>query len=148
METCKALTFVLHEDYLKVKLAGNNITLPHGQTIEWLFHNDFSPEIIGRVLCVLIVFMECDFFKKWTLKVFLNIWLRKGTHLFASLISFITLYFFQTPSTKAEWKAIARGLSSKWQFSHCFGAIDDKHIFIQPVLARAEASSTTTSRNF
>lgn len=42
------------------------------------------------------------------------------------------MYFFQTPSTDAEWKAITRGFSSKWQFPHCLGAIDGKHIFIQP----------------
>uniref|UniRef100_A0A3P9DKR0 DDE Tnp4 domain-containing protein n=1 Tax=Maylandia zebra TaxID=106582 RepID=A0A3P9DKR0_9CICH len=38
----------------------------------------------------------------------------------------------QTPSTDSEWKAIARDLANKWQFLHCLGAIDGKHIFIQP----------------
>uniref|UniRef100_A0A3Q2WHR0 DDE Tnp4 domain-containing protein n=1 Tax=Haplochromis burtoni TaxID=8153 RepID=A0A3Q2WHR0_HAPBU len=38
----------------------------------------------------------------------------------------------QTPSTDSEWKAIARDIANKWQFLHCLGAIDGKHIFIQP----------------
>ena len=38
----------------------------------------------------------------------------------------------QTPSTESEWKAIARDFANKWQFPHCLGAIDGKHIFIQP----------------
>lgn len=42
------------------------------------------------------------------------------------------MYLFQTPSTDAEWKAIASDFCSKWQFPHCLGAIDGKHIFIQP----------------
>lgn len=65
--------------------------------------------------------------------MFLNIWLRKEKHSFTRLISYITSYFLQTPSTDAEWKAIACDFSSKWQFPHCLGAIDGKHIFIQPL---------------
>ncbi|KAK7881457.1 hypothetical protein WMY93_029866 [Mugilogobius chulae] len=37
-----------------------------------------------------------------------------------------------TPSTYAEWKTIARDFANQWQFTHCLGAIDGKHIFIQP----------------
>ncbi|XP_060771613.1 uncharacterized protein LOC132882527 [Neoarius graeffei] len=40
--------------------------------------------------------------------------------------------YLKTPSTDAEWKAIASDFCSKWQFPHCLGAIDGKHIFIQP----------------
>nr|XP_024659559.1 uncharacterized protein LOC112435346 [Maylandia zebra] len=40
--------------------------------------------------------------------------------------------YLKTPSTESEWKAIARDFANKWQFPHCLGAIDGKHIFIQP----------------
>nr|XP_033486035.1 uncharacterized protein LOC117258913 [Epinephelus lanceolatus] len=31
-----------------------------------------------------------------------------------------------------EWKAIAKDFHDKWQFPHCLGAVDGKHVFIQP----------------
>ncbi|CAI5661319.1 unnamed protein product [Oreochromis niloticus] len=40
--------------------------------------------------------------------------------------------YLKTPSTESEWKAIARDFANKWEFPHCLGAIDGKHIFIQP----------------
>ena len=33
-----------------------------------------------------------------------------------------------TPKTPLEWKQIAQGFSSKWQFNHCLGALDGKHV--------------------
>lgn len=40
--------------------------------------------------------------------------------------------FFQTPKTAAEWIEIAEEFETKWQFPHCLGAIDGKHINVQP----------------
>ncbi|KAL3971396.1 KRAB domain-containing zinc finger protein [Sarotherodon galilaeus] len=40
--------------------------------------------------------------------------------------------YLKTQLTESEWKAIARDFANKWQFPHCLGAIDGKHIFIQP----------------
>ena len=31
-----------------------------------------------------------------------------------------------------EWQAVSDGFWEKWQFPHCLGAIDGKHIYIQP----------------
>lgn len=38
----------------------------------------------------------------------------------------------QTPNTESEWKAIAKHFADKWNFPHCLGAVDGKHISIQP----------------
>ena len=35
-----------------------------------------------------------------------------------------------TPKTPFEWKQIAQGFSSKWQFNHCLGTLDGKHVAI------------------
>ncbi|XP_036000776.1 uncharacterized protein LOC105922503 [Fundulus heteroclitus] len=40
--------------------------------------------------------------------------------------------YLKTPSTDCEWTAIARDFENKWQFPHCLGAIDGRHVFIQP----------------
>ena len=34
------------------------------------------------------------------------------------------------PSTPEEWKAIRDGFQRRWQFPHCLGAIDGKHVLI------------------
>lgn len=36
------------------------------------------------------------------------------------------------PESEGEWSTIARGFEEKWQFPHCLGAIDGKHIRITP----------------
>ena len=38
----------------------------------------------------------------------------------------------QVSKTEAEWKTIADNFSTQWQFPHCIGAMDGKHILIQP----------------
>uniref|UniRef100_A0A8C6LI08 DDE Tnp4 domain-containing protein n=1 Tax=Nothobranchius furzeri TaxID=105023 RepID=A0A8C6LI08_NOTFU len=48
-----------------------------------------------------------------------------------------------TPSTETEWKVIAKDFEDKWHFPHCIGAIDGKHIFIQP-----PANSGSTFYNY
>lgn len=39
--------------------------------------------------------------------------------------------FFQTPKTSQEWLQIAQEYDEKWNFPHCLGALDGKHILIQ-----------------
>lgn len=53
------------------------------------------------------------------------------------------VYFFQTPTTEAEWREVAMGFETKWQFPNCLGAIDGKHIYIQP-----PANSGSTYHNY
>lgn len=38
---------------------------------------------------------------------------------------------FKVPSTPAEWRNIALNFSTKWNFHHCCGAIDGKHVQIR-----------------
>ncbi|XP_056301555.1 uncharacterized protein si:dkey-121j17.6 [Danio aesculapii] len=40
--------------------------------------------------------------------------------------------YLKTPSTEAEWRAVAHDFESKWQFPHCLGALGGKRIYIQP----------------
>nr|XP_033501871.1 protein ANTAGONIST OF LIKE HETEROCHROMATIN PROTEIN 1-like isoform X2 [Epinephelus lanceolatus] len=49
-----------------------------------------------------------------------------------ALTSVLREDFLKTPGTEPEWKAIAKDFHDKWQFPHCLGAVDGKHIFIQP----------------
>ncbi|XP_018332402.1 protein ALP1-like [Agrilus planipennis] len=39
--------------------------------------------------------------------------------------------FFQCPANEEEWKRIAQNFEVKWNFPHCVGAIDGKHIVMQ-----------------
>jgi hypothetical protein len=36
------------------------------------------------------------------------------------------------PETEDEWRSIARQFEEKWQFPHCLGAVDGKHVRITP----------------
>lgn len=38
---------------------------------------------------------------------------------------------FNTPTTQAEWQAVADKFATRWNFSHCCGAIDGKHVRIR-----------------
>ena len=40
--------------------------------------------------------------------------------------------FLKFPSTVEEWKEISRKFEERWQFPNCIGAIDGKHIVMQP----------------
>jgi hypothetical protein len=45
-----------------------------------------------------------------------------------------TIYYyllFQLPKTSQEWLTIAKGFEELWNFPHCLGALDGKHIVIQ-----------------
>jgi DDE superfamily endonuclease len=42
-------------------------------------------------------------------------------------------FYFQFPTTENEWKLISEGFTHKWNFPHCVGAVDGKHVrIIQP----------------
>uniref|UniRef100_A0A1X7VR58 DDE Tnp4 domain-containing protein n=1 Tax=Amphimedon queenslandica TaxID=400682 RepID=A0A1X7VR58_AMPQE len=36
------------------------------------------------------------------------------------------------PKTQSEWKEIAIEFDQKWNFPHCLGALDGKHMNIRP----------------
>ncbi|KAK5648773.1 hypothetical protein RI129_003665 [Pyrocoelia pectoralis] len=39
--------------------------------------------------------------------------------------------YLKSPSTKEEWLRVASGFNQRWNFPHCVGALDGKHINIQ-----------------
>ena len=43
------------------------------------------------------------------------------------------------PSSADEWREIAAGFETEWNFPHCFGAVDGKHVVMQaPALSGSE----------
>ena len=38
---------------------------------------------------------------------------------------------FKCPTTEEQWTEVAQGLSDKWNFHHCCGCIDGKHVRMQ-----------------
>ena len=36
--------------------------------------------------------------------------------------------FLKTPNRQKEWLSISKGSEEKWNFSHCLGSLDGKHI--------------------
>ena len=51
--------------------------------------------------------------------------------------------YMQRPSTPAEWRRIGEGFEHIWNFPHCVGAIDGKHVVMQ-----APARSGSTFYNY
>lgn len=51
--------------------------------------------------------------------------------------------FMPRPSTSAEWKGVSQGFQQIWNFPHCVGAIDGKHVVMQ-----APACSGSTFYNY
>nr|CAI5858980.1 unnamed protein product [Callosobruchus analis] len=45
-------------------------------------------------------------------------------------ISSVLKDYIKVPKDALEWKDVARNFEIKWNFSHCIGAIDDKHVQI------------------
>ena len=75
-----------------------------------------SPTSISRII-------------KETTKVIWNVFLDKG--------------FLKTPNSAKEWEKIVQSFENKWNFRHCLGAIDGKHIIMQ-----APAKSGSLSYNY
>lgn len=44
---------------------------------------------------------------------------------------FVIYYILQKPSTPDEWRTVAQGFHKQWNFPHCVGALDGKHVVIQ-----------------
>lgn len=40
------------------------------------------------------------------------------------------MFFFQLPQSENEWKIVAKEFETKWNFPHCLGAVDGKHVNI------------------
>eukprot|EP00112_Aurelia_sp_Birch-Aquarium-sp1_P024660 Seg788.16 transcript_id=Seg788.16/GoldUCD/mRNA.D3Y31 product="Protein ALP1-like" protein_id=Seg788.16/GoldUCD/D3Y31 len=40
--------------------------------------------------------------------------------------------YLKTPKSQEEWEGIAQNFEKKWQFPNCIGAIDGKHLVMQP----------------
>lgn len=39
--------------------------------------------------------------------------------------------YFQMPTSEEEWMKIAMEYDKKWNFPHCLGSMDGKHVMIQ-----------------
>ena len=50
------------------------------------------------------------------------------------------------PRTSAEWKAVARDFSSRWNFHHTLGAIDGKHVAI--MMGHCIAATRVSTQSF
>ena len=49
-----------------------------------------------------------------------------------TLYWYVAFCAFQLPETEAEWKTVAKGFYTKWQFPNCVGAIYGKHVNNRP----------------
>lgn len=47
-----------------------------------------------------------------------------------ALVSALSEYV-KTPSNSQEWELVSTGFKNKWQFDHCLGALDGKHVVVQ-----------------
>lgn len=45
--------------------------------------------------------------------------------------SVLSPLYLNTPEGPQEWEKISQGFCSTWNFPHCLGALDEKHINIQ-----------------
>lgn len=44
---------------------------------------------------------------------------------------FLILFLLQLHSNALEWKLIVDNYNKRWNFPHCIGALDEKHVVIQ-----------------
>ena len=55
--------------------------------------------------------------------------------------------FIKTPTSRKEWLDIATAFDSKWNFPHCLGTINEKHIIIQAP-SRSGSTSVDYKKSF
>lgn len=48
-----------------------------------------------------------------------------------SIIKYKLKFIFQLPTTSIAWKEISRAFETLWNFPHCIGALDGKHVVLQ-----------------
>ena len=60
-----------------------------------------------------------------------------------ALLDVLLPQYVQRPSTEDEWRRVPQGFEQLWNFPHCVGAIDGKHVTIQ-----APAMSGSTYFNY
>ena len=66
-----------------------------------------------------------------------NIALYRKTTVLSDYVYYVYIYIyltilFQVPKTEAEWESISQQLNERWNFPHCIGAIDGRHVLIKP----------------
>ena len=49
----------------------------------------------------------------------------------AMWVTLLNLKFIESPSTEAQWRAIAAEFENKWKLQHALGAIDGKYVVMQ-----------------
>ena len=49
-----------------------------------------------------------------------------------AIVKYVGRDYIKTPSSTNEWLRISNLFESRWNFPHCLGAIDGKHILITP----------------
>ncbi|XP_068735594.1 uncharacterized protein [Montipora capricornis] len=53
-------------------------------------------------------------------------------HVCDAIVKHMGPHFLKVPSPPEEWLAVANKFKQKWQYPNCIGAIDGKHIIMQP----------------
>jgi hypothetical protein len=53
------------------------------------------------------------------------------------------MFSLQVPQSENEWKLVAREFEKRWNFPHCIGAIDGKHVEIVSCQEQAHIILTT-----
>ena len=48
----------------------------------------------------------------------------------AAIIRILGPQYLQTPSTEEEWHSVSQNFNKRWNFPHCLGSVDGKHIRI------------------
>ncbi|XP_070392388.1 uncharacterized protein [Dermacentor albipictus] len=56
---------------------------------------------------------------------------RKAIHLTCNVLWEVLSPVYMKPPTEGEWRDIASGFGSRWQFPNCLGAVDGKHVRIR-----------------
>lgn len=51
-----------------------------------------------------------------------------------ALVTVLRAEYLKFPSSEEEWRVVAQDYGERWNFHHCIGAIDGKHVCIDPPL--------------